>query len=124
MAKSAKNQILDFRKSKREFDKKFQTYLVDKISSAWMQNKHYVKAQFEVEKRLNYIDDFMAIEMSENNEVMKAWIEEVSDMKKYKKLLENAEREAIKSLKRNEFKNRKKKVFDENRWKKYETNVS
>ena len=70
-----------------------------------MQNKHYVKAQFEVEKRLSYIDDFMAIEMSENNEVMKAWIEEVSDMKKYKKLLENAEREAIKSLKRNEFKN-------------------
>ena len=80
-----------------------------------MQNKHYVKAQFEVEKRLNYIDDFMAIEMSENNEVMKAWIEEVSDMKKYKKLLENAEREAIKTLKRSEFKNRKKKVFDENR---------
>ena len=75
-------------------------YVTDQIIIARQCSQHYVKAEFEVEKRISYIDDFMSVEIPHSDEVMKAWIEEVSDMKLYKnRFLKPAEREAIKQIK-------------------------
>ena len=75
-------------------------YVTDQIIIARQCSQHYVKTEFEVEKRISYIDDFMSVEIPHSDEVMKAWIEEVSDMKLYKnRFLKPAEREAIKQIK-------------------------